>query len=298
MVERNAATSARKAIKASVIIPVYRHWNLIPDLLECISAQTFARESFDVLLVDNGSPDFELPAGLPANTAILHCSAPGSYAARNYGLKHATGEWLVFTDADCRPKPDWLENLLEERPQEAAAPLRAGAVTMYAASQPPNAYAMYDMVKGIPQAHYVSRGYAATANLAVRKSVFTAVGQFDASRFSGGDADFCRRATRAGFRLAYRPEAIVEHPARASWGELATKARRVKGGQLKAGSIKRRVTWLIRTLTPPVRAYLRFWQAKAFPRRYRLTAIAIQTRIWMAEIVETVRLVIRPAERR
>ena len=129
-----------------------------------------------------------------------------------------------------------------------------------------NAFAAYDLVRGIPQAAYVRRGYAATANLAVPATIFRALGGFDARRFSGGDAAFCRRAGAAGHAITLVPDAVVSHPCRTGWDEIATKARRTKGGQIRGGSLPRRVAWTLRTLSPPLRDTLAYLRAP-FPAR-------------------------------
>ena len=81
----------------------------------------------------------------------------------------------------------------------------------------------------------------------------------------GGDADFCRRAGRAGHPLRLVAGAVVAHPARADWAELAAKARRVKGGQVAAGPLPRRAAWVLRSLCPPL-TDSRLILAAPFPR--------------------------------
>lgn len=269
-------------MKFSVIVPVYEHWHLVPTLLQCLNEQTMPPEDFEILLVDNGSTDFSPPAELPTNARILHCATPGSYAARNTALQEAKGEWLAFTDADCQPTPQWLA-AMNEATQDGLA-LIAGAVEVVSKAKEPNAYEMYDIVKGIPQAWYVRRGYAATANLAVPRSVVENLGEFDATRFSGGDAEFCKRAVRAGYPLRYIPEAEVQHPARDSWEAIATKARRVKAGQVTAGSVMRRLSWSARTLTPPLVATYRFLGSSQYSLWHRAIAVAVQHRVWALEL--------------
>lgn len=272
----------------------------MPALLNRLDSQTLPQTEFEVLLVDNGSARFEPPASLAANTRILRCTRPGSYAARNHALEHARGEWIVFTDADCLPREDWLHSL--KRHAEtcgAETVVLAGAVKMAPASGKPNVYEMYDLVKGIPQAWYVSRGYATTANLAVRKAFLTQLDGFETNRYSGADAAFCRKAVASGASLRYVHDAVVEHPARNTWAALAMKARRVKGGQLTGGTRKQRGLWLARTFTPPVIAFWRFLKTPGPPIRYRLVAIAVQFRIWALEMGEATRLMARGvAERR
>ena len=286
------------AIRFSVIVPVYQHWQLVPKLLDCLGRQTFPAAKFETILVDNGSTDILLPEVLPPRTQVLRCDMPGSYAARNHGAAHASGAWLVFTDADCMPSREWLQ-ALDEAAQRTDGTLLAGPVEMVSASAKPGSCEIFDMVKGIPQARYVSRGYAATANLAVPRTIFDQLNGFDGKRFSGGDADFCRRAGQLGHAIAYIPAARVDHPARVTWLEIATKARRIKGGQLTAGARSRRRNWMLATLMPPVRGAWRFFKATRYPLRYRLIAIRVLLQIWLVELSELVRLMFGgKAERR
>lgn len=279
-------------IDCSVIVPVYEHWDRATALIDALQRQSLPPDRFEVLLVDNGSRNFSPPAQLPANVHVYRCHTPGSYAARNFGIKHAKGRWIVFTDADCLPDCRWLENLLNEAAQAGSRPtLVAGRVDVIALSDRPGAYEIYDVVKGIPQAWYVSRGYAASANLAAPATTVRNLNGFDESRYSGGDFDFCRRAAQAGVALRYAPDAVVKHPARDTWAALETKARRVKGAHLVSGSAGRRVYWLVRTFSPPVIAIYRFLTSSGMPFRCRLVAVLVQFRIWWVEIREVFRLI-------
>jgi glycosyltransferase involved in cell wall biosynthesis len=271
----------------SVIVPVHRDWDRIPGLLATLAAQRPPAPRFEILIVNNDAPAAPPPLDLPANARILPCATPGSYAARNAGAAAARGDWLVFTDADCRPEPDWLAALARAA-SETPGTLLAGPVRMTATARP-GAWETYDLLRGIPQARYVSRGYAATANLAAPAGMFRILGGFDPGRRSGGDAEFCRRAGRAGHRLRLVPDAVVAHPARASWAELALKARRMKGGQIAAGPLPRRVAWILATLAPPVRD-IRLLLAAPHPWRSRIVAATIRLRLWTVELAEIVRL--------
>ncbi|MBP7003012.1 glycosyltransferase [Amaricoccus sp.] len=276
----------------SVIVPVYRHWDLVPGLLAALAAQDF--RDFEILLVDNAPHEGRPELALPGNARVLACAAPGSYAARNAALATARGRLLAFTDADCLPDPGWLAALVaaagpETGTETGTERLLAGPVRMTTLGPSPSRWEAYDLIRGIPQARYVRLGYAATANLAVPASVFARLGGFDEGRLSGGDAAFCRRAGAAGIPIALVEGAVVAHPARASWEELARKARRVKGGQIRGGSRLSRLVWLVRTLTPPVRAHRRFLAAPR-PRSERRAAIAALYRLWGVELAETFRL--------
>lgn len=284
----------------AVVVPVYGQAELLPALLSRLAAQTW--RDFEVVLVDNApAPDPAVDraaAGQPGlRTRVLHCPEPGSYAARNAGAAAAAAPLLAFTDADCLPAPGWLAALVAAAQGEPSA-LLAGPVRVRPGPRP-SAWEIFDVVRGIPQERYQRRGYAATANLAVPREVLLALGGFDAGRFSGGDAEFCRRAGAKGHPLRLVAGAVVDHPARASWAELAAKARRVKGGQVLAGSRGRRAAWVLRSLVPPVQE-MAPWLRSAHPWRWRLLACGVRLALWAAEVAEIIRLLIlrRPAERR
>lgn len=279
----------------SVIVPVYRHWALVPELLAALEAQTIGAAAFEILIVDNdpvgGLPGPASEIALPGNARLLAERAPGADAARNAAAARARGRSFVFTDADCRPPPHWLaafaaaEDAAGDGMAEEGEALLAGPIRMTWGT-PPSSCELFEALRGIPQERYARNGYAATANLAVPAAVFRRLGGFDAGRFSGGDADFCRRA---GLPVRLVPEAVTRHPCRADWADLSRKIRRVKGGQIAAGSRRRRLAWTLRTLTPPVRALARFARAEA-PLAYRARAIGVLFALWGVELAETARL--------
>ena len=279
-------------MKVSVIVPVFEDWQQAGSLFEALQHQTIGAQAFDLLLVDNGSSWVPEQDTLPPNATLLKCQRPGSYAARNAGVEMAQGDLLVFTDSDCVPEPDWLEGLLKRVQSSGFDVIVAGNVVVVHHGEEPSPAALYDLMLGFPQERYVSNGYGVTANLAVKKEIFEAVGGFDAARFSGGDADFCRRAAkRTGARVIFCRDARVTHPARTRLESLECKVRRVKGGQLLNGSFRKRAAYVIRTFLPPVRALARIASSKGFTRRERLIVARVQLRLWFVEMWEVARLI-------
>ena len=301
----------------SVIVPVYRDGALLSGLLEALAAQVGQGPqagqagqppAFELIVVDN-DPDNDLHGDshgpgllpplppLPFAARVLPCATPGSYAARNAGAAVARGAHLAFTDADCRPAPDWLAAMATALKAHPGAIL-AGPVVLDPGPAP-TPWAIFDTVRGIPQAAFVRRGYGATANLALARGLFARLGGFDAARLSGGDAEFCRRAGRAGVPMRYVAAAAVHHPARASRAALETKARRIKGGQVASGPPLRRLLWTLRSLVPPVRE-MTAYALSPHPWRWKVTACRVRMRLWAVELAELTRLLIlrRPPERR
>ena len=94
----------------SIIIPVYKVEKFLDECVKSVVAQTY--RNLEILLVDDGSPD-NCPAMCDAWAArdprirVIHKPNGGLSDARNYGLCHAQGEYILFMDGD-----DWLaENI-------------------------------------------------------------------------------------------------------------------------------------------------------------------------------------------
>lgn len=287
--------------KVSVIIPIYKQWEFLPDLINALIAQDFQIEqNGEVLLIDN-EPDTEfLRPRLPSWIKLISCYQPGSYAARNLGAMIAKGKLLVFTDADCKPRPNWLSTIFTSYEDQAdkSNGLLAGPVVI-PLQKTASIWQTFDAVRGIPQEKFISRGYAATANLAVPRTLFNKLSGFDTKRLSGGDAEFCRRARLLGYSLRLIPEAIVDHPARDNFYALAVKARRIKGGQIVSGSFINRTSWLVRSLFPPFRESLSYLRSN-YDFRSRMVAVVVRFMLWGVELHEITRLLLRrtPPERR
>ena len=87
----------------SVIIPVYNVEKYLPQCVESVLTQSF--ENIEVILVDDGSPD-NCPAicdefaNKDSRVRVIHKQNGGLSDARNYGIRAAQGEYLLFLDSD------------------------------------------------------------------------------------------------------------------------------------------------------------------------------------------------------
>lgn len=202
----------------SVIIPVHNGDRDLPALLDCLKLQTLPPMQVEYLIVDNQSSDRTYPilqAAAQTNSQIIPLQATkiqSAYAARNVGIKASKGEFLVFTDADCRPQPDWLENLISpfEQPQ---INLVVGEILGLAGDNWLEVYA--DHAQILSQQHTLNHEYlpyGQTANLAIRKSALSSTGLFRPYLTTGGDADLCwRLQIQFPDCLVFAPRAIIHH---------------------------------------------------------------------------------------
>ncbi len=221
----------------SVIVPIYNGAQDIPDLGACLLAQTIAPHQVEFLLVDNNSSDATpilLKAwaeqaerqGFQAQMTV-EADIQSSYAARNRGIRAARGELLVFTDADCRPEPDWLANMVRpfEDPQIG---LVVGEIQALPGHTLLEAYA--EKRATLSQKFTIAHSffpYGQTANLAVRRVALAKSGLFRPYLTTGGDADLCWRVQLSGdWQLHFATDAIVRHRHRATLQELASQWRR------------------------------------------------------------------------
>ena len=280
------------AALVSVVVPVYADADGLRVCLDALSRQTY--RPFEVVVVDNGAEPSLGPVVAPfAFARLVHEPAPGSYAARNAGVAGARGAVLAFTDADCRPAPDWLARGTARLGAASVVAGRIEVVPRDAAR--PNAVERVEMRAALRQQTYVEEGgFGATANLLTTAETFGAVGPFDAALRSGGDLEWCRRATAAGRRLVYADDARVAHPARRTLAGLLRKTARIAGGF--AALNRGRATpypglsggW--RDALPPVRASVAALRDQAVPLPERLKMVGVLNAVQAAQTVERVRL--------
>lgn len=213
----------------SVIVPIYNGEADLPDLLACLQAQTYA--NFECLFVDNNSSDrtSELLKELsdPRLRSLNQCQIQSSYAARNLGIQNATGEILAFTDADCRPEPNWLEDLIQPF-SDSTVGLVAGEIKALPGHTLLEQYA--DRQATLSQKHTLNHpfcAYGQTANLAVRLAAFKQIGLFRPYLTTGGDADICWRILQeTSWQMRFAETAIVRHRHRRTLTELQSQWRR------------------------------------------------------------------------
>ena len=174
-----------------------------------------------VVVVDNTPGQGAVSAdGVP----VIHAAAvstPGY--ARNRGAVSGSADWLVFVDADTSPSPDLLDRYFDPSPGERTA-LLGGGVIDEPVPEAAGAAARYQYLRGAMRQEDTYRhgkwGYPKTANAAVRREAFEAVGGFREDIRAGEDGDFTYRLRAAGWEVERRDGATVVHRSRQTVGEL------------------------------------------------------------------------------
>lgn len=188
------------------------------------------RPGDEIVVVDNSGtgamPDAE---GVRVVRADEERSA---YYARNAGADAAAAEWLLLVDADCRPRADILDRFFEASLGEGVGAV-VGEVVGVADQE--GLTARYARSRGHlgQRVHWEwpFRPWGVTANLLVRRQAWASVGGFLEGIRSTGDADFSWRLQDAGWELAYRPDAVVEHWHRERVSRLVRQGARYGAGR-------------------------------------------------------------------
>ncbi len=172
--------------------------------------------------MDNGSrvlPDAVCSAY--EGVRLAREETPGPGPARNRGAELARGRIFAFVDADCVPGEGWIAGIVAFFDARPDVDFLGGDIKV-AWSDPrrPSAVEAYESAYCYRNRLYVERhGYAATGNMAVRASVFQAVGPFGGIN-TMEDTEWGQRATAQGYRAAFAPDVRVFTPPCRSYTEL------------------------------------------------------------------------------
>jgi len=207
----------------SVIVPFAGPQPRLEEMLDRLG-QLVLRPGDEVVLVDNRLRP--LPAGGPLGPGVRVLAAgqrASSWYARDTGAAATGGEWIVFIDADTRPAAGLLDLYFDPPPGQKVGVLAGGVHDWL---RVPTLCARYVSARcKMDQVHTLEHpylAYAQTANCAIRRSAFVAVGGFapGAGSSAAADADLCWRLLADGWLLESRPAAVVDHENRTRFRDL------------------------------------------------------------------------------
>jgi glycosyltransferase involved in cell wall biosynthesis len=205
--------SDQKSIMVSVIIPTYNRAKLLNRAIQSVLKQTY--DNLELIIVDDNSDDDTdaLIASIKDDRLcyIKHDANKGASAARNTGIKRASGEYIAFLDSD----DEWLTTKLEEQVSVMRnAPGDIGLVYCWMSH-------IGNDERVLRTHHSILKGYVfdkilheqilcSCSCLLMRREVIDKVGMFDESLWRGNDNDFIRRVCRK-YHVDLVPKILVKY---------------------------------------------------------------------------------------
>ncbi len=209
----------------SIIVPAYNEAGRIGFCLDALRAQTVlappeVHGPVEIIVVDDGSQD-ETASVVGRYSVQLICQPHrGSAVARNLGAAVARGELLLFTDADCRPHPDWAARMAavfaDRRVAAAKGLLRSDQRALVARLAQAEYSEKETRMLGREQV-----AFADTAAAAFRASVFREMGGFREDLPAVEDTELSFRLAASGHRIVVAPGAWVYHQHPETLGQYA-----------------------------------------------------------------------------
>lgn len=207
-----------RTTRFSIVIATYNRPGQLADCLAALVQQDYPLDAFEVIVVDDGGEaDLSVVCARFDERLALKLFRKengGAALARNHGARNAAGHFLVFTDDDCEPGPDWLSKLdrvLTEYPNAMVGGKTVNRLKDNIFSE------ASQVVIDLVYAHYnrdpLRARFLATNNLALPREQFFGMGAFDPDFYAGAseDRDLCERWLQGGFQIIYEESAVLWH---------------------------------------------------------------------------------------
>lgn len=197
--------------RVSVVVPAFNSADSIESCISALQAQTVCHDRYEIIVVDDGSQDGTATiAEKTSGVRVIRQERGRPAGARNAGVEAANGEIICFTDADCAPKEDWLEQILEP----FSDPEIAGCKGAYATKQRSLVARFvqieyedkYDLLHGQRYIDFID-----TYSAAYRRDVLVANNGFDENFPYLEDQELSFRLATRGYRMVFQPSAVVYH---------------------------------------------------------------------------------------
>jgi len=179
----------------SIIIPTYNEEKYLPKLLKSIKNQTF--KDYEIIVADNSSKDKTRQIAKEFGCKIIKGNLPGK--ARNSGVKKSKGNLLLFIDADCVIRKNYLNKALNEIKNKN---LEIAGCKVFPLSDKiidKLAFSIFNFWISSTQKYYPN---ATAHGIFCKKELHKKINGFDEKIRLSEDMNYCKRAGKKGkFRI-------------------------------------------------------------------------------------------------
>jgi glycosyltransferase involved in cell wall biosynthesis len=196
-------------VRVSIVVPAYNEERLLPATLDSIRAAARALEaagwSWELIVCDNNSTDGTAAIAAAAGARVVFEPVNQIARARNAGAAAASGEWLIFVDADSHPGEALFGDVVRA--------IRGGACLAGGATIAIDSERMV-LRAGTALWNAVSRSarWAAGSFIFCEARAFRAIGGFDQRFYAAEELDLSRRLKRLARRERKRFVVLHRHP--------------------------------------------------------------------------------------
>ena len=190
-------------MKLSVVVPAYNEERLLPGTLA--NLKKLLPEAGELVVCDNNSTDQTAQIARAAGAVVVFEPVNQISRARNRGAAAATGDWLLFVDADSLPSRDLLQDtLFEIRKGECLA---GGATVRF---ETRDLHARFWLALWNAWSRLMQR--AAGSYVFCEAAAFREIGGFSEALYAGEELDLFRRLKRLARRRGKRIVILHRNP--------------------------------------------------------------------------------------
>jgi len=206
-------------MRFSVVVPTCNRKATLRQTLAALATQDYA--DYEIIVVDDGSTDGTqkmVGAEFP-QVRYFRQANRGPAAARNVGIRQATGDIIAFTDDDCVPPPDWLTRLADGYKRYPHVVGVGGYLEASDGVLKDNILARYERhiarsLYCVGDTEYVGHfecPAGGTNNLSYHRSILEQIGGFDDTfpYAAGEDADLKWRICQTNAQLLFVPVKVT-----------------------------------------------------------------------------------------
>jgi glycosyltransferase involved in cell wall biosynthesis len=223
-------------VKASVIIPTRNRADALARCLESLTCQTLPSETFEVLVIDNGSTDHtpDVAENYVSLLQLTYVTAPepGLHVGRHEGMRRANTDVLMFADDDIEAEPSWVEAVTQTLENPNIALVGGNNYPLFEESPPEwlvrwwerpvykgralGSLSILDFGEGVFE---IDPGYVWGCNYSIRRESLLKAGGFhpdgvpkERLRFRGdGETHVSEAVLKSGFRTVFNSRASIHH---------------------------------------------------------------------------------------
>jgi glycosyltransferase involved in cell wall biosynthesis len=199
--------------RVSIIVPANNAEATIGSCLEAIMHQTAPRDSYEIIIVDDGSNDSTCDQVKKfKNIRLFKQQNVGPASARNLGLNQALGEIILFTDDDCEPVEDWIDCMIAPFQEAEIVGVKGTYLTRQQGLVPRFVQLEFED-KYDRMAHEKYIDFVDTYSAAYRKRILIENNGFDTTFpvASTEDQELSFRLAQLGCKMVFEPRAKVYH---------------------------------------------------------------------------------------